>query len=150
VLLELPAEFPNHLEDVPELARRHPGLSIVIDHLGKPPLGRESIRVWRRQLAAAAEHANVHAKVSGLGSGEGSSDPRTAIETAFESFGPDRLMFGSDWPMALLHGTYENLVGEMRDAIELIAGGDAEAVLAANALRLYRIGATALSKWDGT
>ena len=54
LILELPAVFPRHLGDVPELARSFPDLTIVIDHLGKPPLGSDAMPRWARALAAAA------------------------------------------------------------------------------------------------
>ena len=66
LILELPAVFPNHLGDVPELARRHPGLVLVIDHLAKPPLGTAQMEPWADLLRSAAEQPNVYAKISGL------------------------------------------------------------------------------------
>lgn len=144
VLLELPAEFPNHLEDVPELARRHPGLTLVIDHLAKPPLGRGEMPRWREQLLAASAHPNVYAKVSGLNTKLAArdwtpADLSPAIETALEAFGPTRLVFGSDWPVALLNGTYGDVVGRTCEAVRAVAEGDAGAILADNAMKLYRI-----------
>lgn len=144
VLLELPAEFPRHLEDVPELARRHPGLTLVIDHLAKPPLGREQMSEWRDQLLAAAQYPNVYAKVSGLNTKLASrdwtpADLEPAIETGLLAFGPQRLVFGSDWPVALLNGTYQDVVSRTCEAIRAAAGTDADAVLADNAMKLYRI-----------
>ena len=136
VLLELPAEFPDHLGDVPELARRHPGLQLVVDHLAKPPLEPGAFAVWRSELEAAAAHANVVAKVSGLNTG---ADLVPAVRAAFDAFGPSRLLFGSDWPVSLLHGPYDEVVGRTTDAIRLVAGGDADAILGTNAARVYRI-----------
>ena len=66
LILELPCVFPRHLGDVPELARRFPRLTIVIDHLGKPPLRSDGMARWETELRAAAAHPNVAAKISGL------------------------------------------------------------------------------------
>jgi L-fuconolactonase len=143
VLLELPAVFPEHLEDVPELARRYPGLTLVIDHLAKPPLGTDALPAWSTQLAAAAEQPNVVAKVSGLntmvGSDWGSSDLIPAVAAAHSAFGAARLLFGSDWPVALLNGSYAEVVQRTVAAIRSVAGDDAEAILAQNALRVYGV-----------
>ena len=143
LLLELPAEFPRHLEDVPELARRHPGLTFVIDHLAKPPLGSEQMPQWREQLLAAGAHPNMYAKVSGLNTilthDWTAADLEPAIETALEAFGPTRLVFGSDWPVALLNGTYGDVASRTCDAIRAVAGADADAIVADNAKKLYRI-----------
>ena len=66
LVLELPCVFPRHLGDLPELAQRFPRLTIVIDHLGKPPLGTEHMGEWAASLRSAAELPNVCAKISGL------------------------------------------------------------------------------------
>ena len=92
LVLELPCVFPDHLGDVPELAQRFPRLAIVIDHLGKPPLGHRSMGRWAAQLRAAAASANVAAKVSGLNTmlPPGFWDARDlqpAVEVAYECFG---------------------------------------------------------------
>lgn len=134
LVLELPAEFPNHLEDVPELARRHPGLTIVVDHLAKPPADAAALPVWREQLAAAADQPNVLAKVSGLDTGV---DVPTAVAAAVEAFGARRLMFGSDWPVSLLTAGYEETVGRTISAIRDAAGDDAGAILGDTARRVY-------------
>ncbi len=65
VVFEIPAVFPRHLVHIPRLARRFPELKIVIDHLGKPPIGDPGY-AWDEQIAACAEHPNVYAKLSGL------------------------------------------------------------------------------------
>jgi L-fuconolactonase len=141
LLLELPAVFPHHLGDVPELARRYPSLKIVIDHLGKPPLGHPEMDVWQEELLAAAAHHNVAAKVSGLNTllpGDWhSEDLEAAVEIALASFGSDRLLFGSDWPVALLNGSYAEVVGRTIAAIRTVAGAGADSILGHNATRLY-------------
>lgn len=134
LVLDLPAEFPNHLEDVPELARRHPALVLVIDHLAKPPRASGAFELWREQLAAAAEHPNVFAKVSGLDTG---ADLAAVVEAAVSSFGAERLLFGSDWPVSLLTGSYPDVVARTVAAIRNAAGDGADAVLAATARRVY-------------
>ena len=66
LVLEVPVVFPRHFDDVSVLAERFPHLRIVIDHLGKPPLGRPEMAGWATDLGAASKHPNVYAKVSGL------------------------------------------------------------------------------------
>ena len=97
---------------MPTLAERVPNLKMVIDHLAKPPLAADERAVWRGQMAAAAESPNVYAKVSGLNTVTADfenwsyEDIKPLIDTAIELFGVERLMFGSDWPVALLAGDY--------------------------------------------
>jgi L-fuconolactonase len=146
LLLELPAVFPHHLGDVPELARRHPGLLIVIDHLGKPPLGTAHMSAWEELVRAAAAEPNVHAKVSGLNTVApmpdwSSRDLEPAVRVAFDAFGAQRLVCGSDWPVALLNGDYGRVWHETTAAIERVAGAAAEQILTTSATTLYRLDA---------
>ncbi len=145
VPLDLPAVFPNHLEDVPELARRHPGLTLVVDHLGKPPIGTAQMASWEEQLRAAADRPNVAAKISGLNtciaSAEWSAaDLEPAVRIAVDAFGAGRLMCGSDWPVALLNGTYERVWSESVEVVTRVAGADAPRILRDTARELYRLG----------
>jgi len=148
LVLELPAVFPRHLVDVPELARRFPALTIVIDHLGKPPLGRPDVlRDWTTQLKEAATYPNVAAKISGLNTtldrpDWSASDLIPAINTALEAFGPNRLFCGSDWPVSLLNnGDYRHIWAETRSAVEQVAPEHFETLLSTNAQSLYDHGA---------
>ena len=103
---DLVAVFPDHLSLVPEVARRQPDLVLVIDHLAKPPYRADGWDEWRVQLRAAAAAPTVRAKISGLDTSAGPGwtvdELRPAFEVALEAFGPDRLLFGSDWPVCRL------------------------------------------------
>ncbi len=145
LILELPCVFPRHLGDVPELASSLPGLTIVIDHLAKPPLRDGGLPRWEAQLRAAAAHPNVATKISGLNTlfatdDWGAADLREAVDVAVDAFGPDRVVCGSDWPVALLNGSYEQVWRETVRVVEDVAPADAERLLAGTALRLYGIG----------
>ena len=142
LILELPCVYPRHLGDVPELATRFPDLTIVIDHLGKPPLGSDEMPRWGEALRAAAAHGNVVAKLSGLNTALAASDwdagdLSEAVGVALETFGPSRLMCGSDWPVALLNGDYERVWRETVRVISDCAPQHAEQLLSQTALRVY-------------
>jgi L-fuconolactonase len=144
LILELPCVFPRHLGDVPGLARRFPRLTIVIDHLGKPPIGTAEMARWEAEIRAAAAAGNVAAKVSGLttalASGDWSAeDLRAPIQIALECFGPERLLCGSDWPVSLLSGGYARVWGETVRAVEAVARDDAAWLFGATAARLYAL-----------
>jgi L-fuconolactonase len=144
LLFELPAVFPDHLGDIPELARRYPALTLVVDHLGKPPIGTARMSSWQRQLERVAKCDNVVAKVSGLNTMApspdwGAPDLEPAVRIALDAFGSDRLLFGSDWPVALLNGSYERVIVETTNAIRLVAGDGADAILGGNAAKLLKI-----------
>ena len=143
-ILELPCVFPRHLADVPELAGRFPAMTFVIDHLAKPPLGTGAMAEWADQLRAAAAHGNVAAKVSGLGTvladdGWTAEDLREAVAVGFGAFGAERLVCGSDWPVALLNGDYGKVWRETVRMIDDVAPEHREQILAATAARVYRL-----------
>jgi L-fuconolactonase len=140
------AVFPNHLKHVPTLTTKVPNLKIVIDHLAKPPYSdAAAMKVWREQFAAAAESPNVYAKISGLNTATGKPDSWTAadiapaIDFALETFGADRLMFGSDWPVAILAGDYAKVWAETNKAIARLSASERSAILGGTAAKFYRL-----------
>lgn len=124
------AVFPNHLKHVPTLVEKVPNLKMVIDHLAKPPQGDEARAIWKNQLAAAAESENVYAKISGLNTVTADAenwtyeDIKPMIDDALEQFGPSRLMFGSDWPVAILAGDYAKVVTETEKSLADLSDED--------------------------
>jgi L-fuconolactonase len=143
VVLELPVVFPRHLADVPVLAERFPKLLIVIDHLGKPPIGSREMTTWQRELRSAAAFPNVLAKLSGLNTTTARPDWQVedllpACQAALEAFGPRRLLCGSDWPVLLLNGDFDRVWDATTRIVEAIAGRDASDLLGENAARVYR------------
>jgi L-fucono-1,5-lactonase len=147
VILELPVVFPRHFGDVVVLAERFPRLRIVIDHLGKPPLGRDDMPAWGRDLRHAAAFPNVLAKLSGLNTAIeradwGVDDLLPSWEIALDAFGPERLMCGSDWPVLLLNGDYDRVWDANVQLVERLSPADAAMLLGGNAARVYRLAAT--------
>ncbi|MFI6423606.1 amidohydrolase family protein [Promicromonospora sp. NPDC050880] len=128
------------------LADALPDVAFTLDHLGKPRLDRTSDLVeWKRDLTALAARPNVTAKVSGLVTEARwddwqIGDLRPAVDHALETFGPDRLMFGSDWPVCLLAGGYDAWLEAARALLGGLGPHDAEAVWGGTARRVYRLG----------
>ncbi len=143
-IFEVVAVFPNHLKHVPTLAERVPHLTMVIDHLAKPPIKAGQMEPWAAQMAAAAQYPRVHAKVSGLNTAAdwdtwSAQDLEPYIEKAVELFGVDRLMFGSDWPVCLLAGDYASVWRETNIALAGLNEPERRAILGGTAQRVYRI-----------
>ncbi|WP_312178957.1 amidohydrolase family protein [Arthrobacter sp.] len=140
---DIPDAFPNHLEQVRDLAAALPGLRIVVDHLGKPPraAGAKAQIRWEDQLRQAAELPNVAAKVSGLRT-QGAAYTAEALartwEIALDAFGPDRLLYGGDWPVS-----GPDQYGETQAVIEELAAdlppAERAGVMGGNATRIYRL-----------
>ena len=145
LIFEIPVVFPRHFDDVVILAARFPRLAIVIDHLGKPPIGSPDMAGWESGLRAASEYPNVLAKVSGLNTALGwadwgAEDLRASVEVAVDCFGTERLMCGSDWPVALLNGEFDRVWAMTAQALCAAAPGAREQLLGGNAVRVYRLG----------
>ena len=137
--------LPRHLEHVPVLCERVPELRIVIDHLSKPPIKERGWQPWADLIAAAASSPNVFAKVSGLNTAAdwdswSADDLSRYLEHALEHFGAQRLMFGSDWPVANLAGGYVKAVRETQRALNSIGAQDQPAIWADTANAFYRLG----------
>ena len=135
--------LPRHLAHVPVLSERYPALRMVLDHLAHPPLGRDDWEPWRTLLRAAAANPLVHAKVSGLYPPRAewaAADIRPYVEFAIELFGPGRLMFGSDWPVAELAGGYQRVWSAMSSVLGELPPADRDSVLGGTARVFYQLG----------
>ena len=146
------AVLPRHLELVPIVGARHPGLDLVIDHLAKPPIGLDDREPWWSLLAAAAENPRVFAKVSGLYAAtadSGSWTPelvRPFLHHGLDVFGADRLMYGGDWPISVLSGGYDRVWSGLSELFAELDPGDRNQILGATAARFYRLDAAVLRR----
>jgi L-fuconolactonase len=139
--------LPRHLRALRIFANRHPGLAIVVDHAAKPPIARGQMQPWRDDLARLAELPQVHCKVSGLLTEAGDNTRLEVLlpwfQTLWASFGPSRLLWGSDWPVLRLAGDYAGWLATTLDLLAAVhpPAADAEraAALGANAATLYRL-----------
>lgn len=143
---DLVAVLPRHLEHVGYLSERFPSLTIVIDHLAKPPVGTDRRQRWYDLMSRAAGNPRVVAKLSGLyrhGGGPAATeeDLRPWVSEAIELFGAERLLVGSDWPVAEIEGGYAPVMGSVIAAVcSLLADSEARQVLAGTAARVYGVG----------
>jgi L-fuconolactonase len=137
---DLVAVFPNHLKHAPTLVKRVPKLKIAIDHLAKPPIG-EKKSPWFDQMKAAAESPNVFTKLSGQFDNPAWTvdDVKPYFDFAFQQFGADRIMFGSDWPIARLGGTYFTVWHNVQKLLEGRSEAEKDAVLGGTAAKFYSV-----------
>ncbi|HET9522149.1 MAG TPA: amidohydrolase family protein [Candidatus Limnocylindrales bacterium] len=137
------AVFPDHLPLVPAVADAHPDLILVIDHLAKPPFRSEGWDRWVEAMRRAADRPTVHAKVSGLDTAAGPGwtvdELRPAWDVALDAFGPDRLLFGSDWPVCRLVSSYGDVVSAARDLVAELTPPEQDRVLGGTAIEVYRL-----------
>lgn len=139
---------PAGLAHLPTVLDRHPDLPVVLDHLGKPPVGgsQQERREWLALLRDVAA-PQVSAKVSGLYASRGPLDSwtpaqvRPFVEDALDVFGPERLMYGGDWPVAVLAGGYRRTAEAVTGILaDLLGPADLEQVLGGTARRVYGLG----------
>jgi L-fuconolactonase len=123
---------------VPALVEKVPNLKIVIDHLAKPPVG-QTASPWFEQMAAAAEAPNVYAKLSGqFDNPEWTvDDVRPYVDFALDKFGPERIMFGSDWPVCILGGSYASVMENTMALISGLSEPEQASVLGGTAVSFY-------------
>jgi L-fuconolactonase len=152
--LDVPDAWPRHLDQLTGLAADLPDLTVVVDHLAKPPRAvadaEQSMRAWQHSLARAAALANVVAKVSGLqaaGSHSGTRAPLTTddltpvLDTALHLFGSHRLMYGSDWPMTTRwDGGYQPHLQAIRGWADTLSSTQQDDLWHGTASRVYRLG----------
>ena len=136
--------LPHQLPAAVRAAELLPGLTFVLDHLGKPPVGSGDTEPWATRLRELALRPNTCAKLSGLVTeadwhGWTTADLRPYAETALDAFGPDRLMAGSDWPVCTLAADYGRVLGTARALTEALGRDEREAVLGGTAVRVYRL-----------
>ncbi|MEE9095763.1 amidohydrolase family protein [Pseudarthrobacter phenanthrenivorans] len=142
---DLVGVLPRHLEIVSEVSRRHSRLRIVLDHLGKPPIGCEDAEPWWSLIERAAQNPNVFAKISGLYSASGAPDNWTAatvrpfVDRALEVFGSERLMYGGDWPISITAGGYDRVWDGLNTVFADYSEAERTSILGGTATSFYRL-----------
>lgn len=149
--LDFPTADPEALAALAGIGQRHPDLRIVIDHLGKPPIGgdAEDRAHWRALIATCARNPRVVAKVSGLYAarrpmGEWTTEQvRPFFDDALDLFGPERLMYGGDWPISEVAGGYARTWDSFEHLVADLGVHEREAIASGTAVRTYGPFATA-------
>jgi L-fuconolactonase len=140
-LLVRTRELPAALDTV----RWLPDVRFVIDHLAKPQIAAgPRDPAWESAMTPFADCANVSIKLSGMVTeaawGDWTPDDlRPYVQHAVEWFGPDRCMFGTDWPVCLLAATYNRVIDALKEVLDEMDGATREAVFGGNAIRVYRL-----------
>ncbi len=138
---DVPDAWPRHLDAVAALARDLPDLTVVVDHLGKPPRGTARMPQWEASLrAVAAASPRAVAKVSGLqqpGQPFTEAALRPVLHTALDAFGAERLMYGGDWPMTVPYGGYSAHWHVVAGLVGELSTSEQQSLLAGTARRVY-------------
>jgi predicted TIM-barrel fold metal-dependent hydrolase len=135
----------HQLPQAIRLAERLPALRLVLDHAGKPPIAKGELADWQRLVRVLATHPQVMCKVSGLvteadhASWTTADIRRPVWDVLLSAFGPDRLMFGSDWPVCVLAGGWDRWAATVEELLHDLSGDEQHAVLNGTATGFYRL-----------
>lgn len=136
--------YPRQLPAAIELAKRFPEQPFVLDHIAKPPIKEAVLSPWREQIEELAGCKNVSCKVSGMVTEANlknwkAADFKPYLDVIFAAFGDERLMFGSDWPVCLLAGSYAEVHGLFAQYAASRSGAAQAGLWGGNAARFYGI-----------
>jgi L-fuconolactonase len=137
---------PPHLAPMLRILGEFPELRAVLDHIGKPNIAARQLEPWRSEFAAIARHPNVFCKLSGMLTEADHerwvpADLEPYVRHALECFTPERCMFGSDWPVCTLAGSYGQVLAALEQSLGPLglAAAARERIFAGTAAEFYRL-----------
>jgi L-fuconolactonase len=133
--------LPRHLPKLLRVIGSHPDLEFVLDHCGKPRLATGEIAIWQRDIALLAQHPNIVCKLSGLVTEATPdwqiADLRQAVDHVVTCFGPQRMLWGSDWPVVNLAGGYAKWFAAAHSLLADLSPDEKADIFGGNAARIY-------------
>lgn len=129
------------------LAAAFPDQKFVLDHLGKPAIKKGSIKDWINKINDIAQHKNVYCKISGMiteadWNSWTAADLHPYIDTVVNAFGTKRIIYGSDWPVCLLAGTYQDVIRATDEYFASFSAEEQADFYGGNAARFYNLNET--------
>ncbi|GAB3955615.1 amidohydrolase family protein [Spirosoma harenae] len=136
--------YPTQLKAALQLVRAVPEVNFVIDHLAKPYIKKQEINRWSNFMTEIAKHPNVSCKLSGMVTEAdwrkwSKKDFYPYLDVVFEQFGPNRLMFGSDWPVCLVAASYTQVKTLVEEYVSAWGNEVRAKVFGENAISFYRL-----------
>jgi L-fuconolactonase len=136
--------FPNQLKHIQDFVKAFPDQPFVIDHIAKPNIKDKKIDEWKKDMEAIAKFENVSCKISGMATEADwvnwkKQDFNPYIDTVIEAFGPDRILYGSDWPVCLVTGSYERILEIVEYYFSSFSPGEQELFFGGNAIKFYNL-----------
>lgn len=132
---------PRHILHTLRFIDRYPCLPVMVDHMAKPEIGAGHFDAWRRDMEHFRDRHHVHCKISGVVTEDGPNWSvarlQPYVDAVLDIFGPDRLVFGSDWPVVNLVGSYDRWVAALDQALAGLPLADREKVWATNGESYY-------------
>ena len=139
-ILIVERQLPNTIKFVDQ----NPDQPFVLDHIAKPLIGQNELSPWKSNMAELAKRENVSCKLSGMVTEADfqnwtPSQLQPYFEVVLEAFGPERLLFGSDWPVCLVATTYKNWKNLVQENISSFSETEQAKIMGENAIRIYKL-----------
>lgn len=136
--------YTKHLKHAVTLGKQLPDLPMVIDHLAKPKIREQITAGWLEDLQAAAKFPNIYCKLSGMvteadWSAWKPADLKPYVDAALEAFGPERCMFGTDWPVCELAASYEQVHDALSDLLVGLSDSERSQIFGQTAAKFYQL-----------
>lgn len=134
--------FPKHLKNAIRFVQHFPDQVFILDHFAKPFIKEQKISPWKEEIAELAKFQNVYCKISGLVTEANwhqwkEIDFRQYLDIDTESFGINRLLVGSDWPVSTLCGSYSKVMDIVRNYYSQFSESEKELIFGLNAAKIY-------------
>lgn len=134
--------YPKQLKDALHLVRECPDNKFVIDHIAKPDIKNKEISKWSNYMKEIAQHEHVFCKISGMVTEADwykwkKEDFYIYLDLVLEFFGTDRIMYGSDWPVCLVAGAYEEQLSIVQSYFDKLSKTEKDKLFGENATRFY-------------
>ena len=136
--------FADQLHFVPEFVNAFPDQRFIIDHIAKPDIKNQNVKDWQKDMEAAAQFSNVYCKVSGMVTEADwkhwrQQDFIPYLDAVVEAFGTERLCYGSDWPVCLVAGAYQEQLGILENYFTSFTQSERAAIFGGNAIEFYKL-----------
>jgi L-fuconolactonase len=136
--------FERQLLNTIRFVDQHSDQVFVLDHIAKPLIGRNELSLWKENIQELAKRKNVSCKISGMVTEADFTNwtpeqLQPYFDVVLEAFGPDRLLFGSDWPVCLVATSYKNWADLVRETISTFSETEQKKIMGENAVRIYNL-----------
>lgn len=135
---------PDDLKLIPRIAERVPSLPMIVDHIAKPPIASGATEPWARDIEAVSRIHGMHVKISGMITEAEwktwlPSQLAPYVQHVWRLFGPERCLFGSDWPVCLQAGIWKEVLAGFTQALGAVDKETRAGIMGENAIRFYRL-----------
>lgn len=136
--------FNDQLKFIPEFLKQFPNQRFVLDHMAKPDIKNKTISMWKKEMQSVSIYPNLYCKVSGMFTEADwhnwkTSDFTPYLDVVLESFGPKRLMYGSDWPVCRLAVDYRGQLSLAENYFGALSESENKLIFGGNALKFYNL-----------